>query len=183
MPAQRKPMKRSGFKRKPMQPEDQIDLFEAGKKRKQRTPAHDDADPKNFTVKSALVRINTGTYRCSVPVPAPKREYIRSKAVLEACRTLPCQHCGAMDGTVCAAHSNWSVHGKGGHIKADDNRVASLCAACHVPVLDQGSRLSKKERQHMWWRAHFFTVKKLVLAGTWPVGVPVPDIETNPFEA
>lgn len=114
-------------------------------------------------------------------VSTPKREYVRSKELREAYRLIPCQHCGRDDGTVCCAHSNWGAHGKGGGIKADDSRGASLCSACHVPVLDQGSKLSKAERQDMWWRAHVRSVGLLVKHGLWPHGVAVPDISSPPW--
>lgn len=110
-------------------------------------------------------------------VGIPKREYVRSAALLEACRLIPCQHCGRFEfGKVCAAHSNWSLHGKGGHIKADDNRVAALCDVCHVPILDQGSRLSRAERIEMWWMAHLKTVMLLQRMALWPADVLVPDL-------
>ena len=47
------------------------------------------------------------------------------------------RHCGADDGSVVSAHSNWSEHGKGMSIKAHDVFVAHLCFACHG-WLDQG---------------------------------------------
>ena len=87
----------------------------------------------------------------------PKRQYVRSKAMMEAYRKIPCQHCGADDGTVCGAHANWSQLGKGGHIKADDNRAASLCFECHM-ALDQGRLTTKEQRQQAWWSAHVATV-------------------------
>ena len=77
----------------------------------------------------------------------------RNKKLLEACRELPCQHCGAQDGTVVAAHSNQLRDGKGRGIKAHDYRVASLCYNCHME-LDQGPNLSKQERIDMWEEAH-----------------------------
>ena len=67
----------------------------------------------------------------------PKTKYLRDKKRLEACRTLPCQHCGAEDGTVVAAHSNQSIHGKAKSLKASDEFVAALCQKCHYEV-DQG---------------------------------------------
>lgn len=107
----------------------------------------------------------------------PKRQYVRSRKLLDACREIPCQHCGRdTRGRVCAAHSNWSLHGKGAHIKADDNRVAALCDICHVPILDQGSKLSKQERIAMWFAAHCKTVRELVRRGLWPLDVPIPDL-------
>jgi hypothetical protein len=115
--------------------------------------------------------------------PQPKREYVRSTALLDACRELACQHCGAAGphAGVCAAHSNWGVHGKGKSIKADDNRVASLCFTCHSAI-DQGSRLDEHERQELWWPAHVRTVALLVHLSLWPAGVPVPDTSQSPFE-
>lgn len=112
--------------------------------------------------------------------PIKKHEYVRSKALREAYRLIPCQHCGRDDGTVCCAHANWGF-GKGGAIKADDNRGASLCSTCHVPLLDQGSKLSKAERQAMWWSAHCKTVELLLARGLWPADVPVPDISAAPW--
>ncbi len=56
----------------------------------------------------------------------PKTEYIRSNKLMLRYRMLPCQNCGANDGTVCGAHSNQSKHGKGKGIKASDQYAASL---------------------------------------------------------
>lgn len=104
-----------------------------------------------------------------------KFAYVRSKPLLQACRAIPCQHCGCDDGTVCAAHSNQSQHGKGKSIKASDIYVASLCFTCHSE-LDQGSRLSRDERVEMWMTAHRKTVRLLLARGLWPADVPVPDL-------
>jgi len=89
----------------------------------------------------------------------PKTKYLRDKKRLEACRALPCQHCGAEDGTVVAAHSNEGVHGKGRGIKASDEFVAALCFTCHAN-LDQG-RMSKYEKSQMWQNAHIKTIEML----------------------
>jgi len=129
-----------------------------------------------------LTRPFNGARFDDVFVTTPKRDYIRSRVLLDACGLIPCQHCFRYaPGTVCAAHSNWSVHGKGGHIKADDNRVAALCSKCHIQILDQGSTLSQESRQRMWWSAHVRTVRQLLHSKLWLVGVPVPDIENYPF--
>lgn len=96
----------------------------------------------------------------------PKTEYIRSKALLEACREIPCQHCGAQDGTVVAAHSNQLADGKGRGIKASDDCVAALCYTCHSAI-DQGSRLMRWEREEIWNRAHVRTVIELKALGKW----------------
>lgn len=85
----------------------------------------------------------------------------RNKKLLEAVRQMPCQHCGAQDGTVCAAHSNFSEHGKGMGQKASDGMVAALCYNCHSE-LDHGSRLTKTERKEMWEQAYIKTMRFLV---------------------
>lgn len=105
--------------------------------------------------------------------PVVKHQYVRSKKLLEACREIPCQWCGIADGTVVAAHSNALAHHKGKAIKADDNRVASLCHRCHGE-LDQGSHLTKDERVELWTAAHERTVKELNRLGLWPANVPLP---------
>ena len=118
-----------------------------------------------------LLRMHDHTARMTVPVP--KRDYVRSPALLAACRAIPCQHCGTSDGTVCAAHSNQAQHGKGRGIKASDEFVAALCFGCHTEM-DQGSSLSRAERVAAWTDAHRLTVALLVREGLWPVGVAVP---------
>jgi len=81
----------------------------------------------------------------------------RSRKLLDAARELPCQHCGAQDGTVVAAHSNQLRDGKGRGLKAHDYRIASLCYRCHSE-LDQGARMSKAERLEMFEAAHRSTI-------------------------
>jgi len=100
----------------------------------------------------------------------PKHQYIRSPKLLSNARQIPCQHCGADDGTVVAAHTNWGG-GKGRGIKASDNLIASLCFTCHSE-LDQGKNMTKEERQEMWHKSHVKTVDKLVKLGLWPDNVP-----------
>ena len=102
-----------------------------------------------------------------------KFQYIRSPKLLKACRELPCQHCGRQDGTVVAAHSNQSKHGKGRGIKASDVFVASLCFVCHAE-LDQGMGLLLDERRALWDAAHHKTKVELVRRGLWPAGLPLP---------
>lgn len=109
-----------------------------------------------------------------------KFNYVRSPKLLQACRELSCQNCGAQDGTVVAAHSNESRHGKGRSIKASDIYVASLCHRCHME-LDQGLRMSRSERLELWLAAHVCTVKELLRRGLWPPDAPVPDIESYQF--
>jgi hypothetical protein len=105
--------------------------------------------------------------------PVPKREYVRSEALMRAYRLIPCQHCGADDGTVCGAHPNTGAAGKGMAIKADDHLAAALCHRCHA-MIDQGSALTYEQRVSLQLAAHLKTVALLVLRGLWPPGVPLP---------
>lgn len=106
--------------------------------------------------------------------PVKKRAYVRCEALREAFRKIPCQHCGADDGTVCCAHANWSAYGKGLGIKASDDRAASLCSVCHHQ-LDQGFLWSRDEKRAIWELAHRRSVAKLVELGLWPARVPIPE--------
>ena len=81
----------------------------------------------------------------------------RNDKLLEAVREFPCQHCGAQDGTVVAAHSNQQRDGKGTSIKAHDYRIAALCYRCHHE-LDAGIKLTKEQRQEMFEDAHRRTI-------------------------
>lgn len=101
----------------------------------------------------------------------PKFPYVRSKPLLKAVATLPCQICGS-HGTQ-ASHSNQAIHGKGRSIKASDIYIAALCMACHYEI-DQGSRLSKAERISLWTQAHRKTIKELSALGLWPANLPKP---------
>lgn len=84
----------------------------------------------------------------------------RNRDLLDAARGQPCMYCGVEDDTVVAAHSNQSRHGKGMSIKAHDCFVAFLCARCHYQ-LDQGSKLTRQERQELWQEAHEKTLLHL----------------------
>lgn len=115
--------------------------------------------------------------RCDgMGVAQPKRVYIRSKKLLAAVRTLPCQHTG-VTGQTEPAHSNWPQHGKGRGIKADDNRVAALSRDVHRE-LDHGKNWTAEQRKEIWWAAHCRTVRALLKAGLWPLNVPVPDLRS-----
>lgn len=89
-----------------------------------------------------------------------KFTYIRSKKLMEMYRQIPCQNCGIDDGTVCGAHSNQEIHGKGRGIKASDQFCASLCSKCHF-CIDQGKKLNREEKRLVWDLAHHKTVKAL----------------------
>ena len=88
----------------------------------------------------------------------------RNKKLLEAVREAPCMDCGAQDGTVVAAHSNWLMDGKGRGIKSHDYRIAALCFHCHH-ALDQGKDMSKQERKDFWESAHRKTIGWLFETG------------------
>jgi ferredoxin len=78
-----------------------------------------------------------------------------------------------MDDGCQAAHSNMAQHGKGRGIKASDEYTAALCQTCHYKI-DQGLKLSKKERQDLWTEAHILTYNELKGLGLWPPEVPMP---------
>lgn len=111
----------------------------------------------------------------------PKFTYTRSGRLMLRYRLLSCQHCGANDGTVAGAHSNWAEHGKGKSIKASDIYCASLCHACHSE-LDQGDSMTNEEKRAMWARAHARTFQALLAMGLWPVDIPFPEIDTSLLE-
>ena len=72
----------------------------------------------------------------------------RNRPLLDLAHFLPCQWCGK--GTASEpSHSNQQIHGKGMSIKAHDVFFAALCHDCHAEI-DQGTRLSKSERQERW---------------------------------
>lgn len=118
-----------------------------------------------------------GTYDAAPKVVTkPKRVYIRSPELLAAVRKLPCMVTGVVGRTE-ASHSNWSRDGKGGRIKADDNKVAAISRDIHHE-LDQGRRWTREERQEIWWKAHCKTVRVLLARGLWPANVPIPDLRS-----
>ncbi len=125
-------------------------------------------------MKSVAPRAATMARADAAAAPVQKRVYVRSPALLAAVRQLECMHTGR-PGPSDPAHSNWSEHGKGKGIKADDNRVAALCREVHRE-LDQGKKWSEAERRAIWWKAHCKTVRTLLARGMWPKSVPVPDI-------
>ncbi len=88
----------------------------------------------------------------------------RNSKLLETLREAPCMHCGIENGTIVAAHSNQLRDGKGRGIKAHDYRVAALCYTCHAE-LDQGHKMTRKERMEMWDEAHRKTIGWLFESG------------------
>lgn len=161
-------LRRTGFTRTRMSPENHDAARQAQKE-------------KNMLALMATSLRASTTAPSALAAPVPKFEYVRSKALMQSYRQLPCQNCGAADGTVCGAHSNWHQHGKGRGIKASDVYAASLCFHCHGE-LDQGAAMDDAQRKQFWWRAHVLTVAALVNRGLWPAVIPVPDTLGNPFE-
>lgn len=141
----------------------------------ERRAAEREANMRALMVPSRTLHRATMGVRAGPVVAVPKREYIRSPKLLAAVRKLPCQITGRTNG-VEASHSNWPQHGKAGAIKADDNRIAAIHRSMHRD-LDQGHTLGAEEKQEIWWQAHIKTVRALLAAGTWPKGVPVPQLE------
>ncbi len=82
----------------------------------------------------------------------------RNKKLLQAARDQECQSCGAMDGTIVAAHSNQLRDGRGYAFKSADYRVAYLCVGCHDKVDGRSGRLTKQEKIDMWEEAHRKTI-------------------------
>jgi transposase-like protein len=73
----------------------------------------------------------------------------RDSKRLDAIRSLPCCQCGASPRSQ-AAHSNFSAHGKGKGIKADDRYTIPLCHSCHSS-LDQNLSQQTRQQQLDWF--------------------------------
>lgn len=86
-----------------------------------------------------------------------------------------CVNCGAQDGTVVSAHSNF---GKGMGIKASDATVMHLCFRCHAEY-DQGSTMNRYEKREFAEKMNGRTLRRLLEQGHLVVSsVPV-DIDTG----
>ena len=81
----------------------------------------------------------------------------RNSNILKLARNSPCQMCGIEDETIVGAHSNQLRDGKGRGIKAHDYRVAYLCYKCHTAI-DQGTAMSRQQREYEWENAHRKTI-------------------------
>lgn len=71
------------------------------------------------------------THRYFDGCPFVKHEPYRNRKILDAANGQHCQMCGIKDGTVVAAHSNASEHGKGKGEKAEDCYIMFACNKCH----------------------------------------------------
>lgn len=73
-------------------------------------------------------------------------------------RQLPCCNCGYMPPSQ-AAHSNFSEHGKGRGIKADDIYTIPLCIKCHQWFDQYQDGLTRDEAKR-WFLAKLNLVNK-----------------------
>lgn len=93
----------------------------------------------------------------------------RNSDLLAAVRKLPCANCGQV-GRTQAAHSNQLRFGKGRGIKGSDAAIMALCGptcgkpGCHAE-LDQGSKMSKLERQAFEYECIAVTLIQLIEEG------------------
>ena len=69
---------------------------------------------------------------------------MRDSARLQEIRKMPCCECGRAAPSQ-AAHSNFSIHGKGRGIKASDDYVIPLCVEHHYQFDTYSMGLSRKE--------------------------------------
>lgn len=93
----------------------------------------------------------------------------RSKRLLDSARGQQCQIqiegvCNGNSETVVAAHSNNLRHGKGMGIKAHDCFGAWACNNCHAEI-DQGSKLSRQEKDEYWQLGFERTILQMFLLG------------------
>jgi len=91
----------------------------------------------------------------------------RSRQFLDLCYQFPCMlllPCceGGDAGEPC--HSNQSIHGKGGALKAHDCFVVPGCRSCHRE-LDQGRTMTREEKAAAWNRAYWQFLAELFLLG------------------
>ena len=94
-------------------------------------------------------------------VAQPKTVEHRNPALLAMACGKPCllqvpAVCNNDPRTTVACHSNFSIHGKGGARKADDQYSVWGCSACHA-WLDRG-RATKAVKQATFMRAHIYQV-------------------------
>lgn len=82
----------------------------------------------------------------------------RNRDLLDLAYELPCtlRFEGCAGGPGEPAHANWMAFGKGKSLKAHDCFFAASCRPCHAR-LDQGSDLSREERQDAWLRGYIET--------------------------
>lgn len=79
---------------------------------------------------------------------------------LEKVRSLPCCVCGIGPRSQ-AAHSNFSEHGKGRSIKADDKYTIPLCVTCHGK-LDQYNMGMNRDESLEWFMKRWAETNQLI---------------------
>lgn len=84
---------------------------------------------------------------------------MRDAKRLSAVRSLPCLKCGNPNSQAC--HSNWSEHGKGKGLKADDQFTIPLCQSCHSDF-DQYKNMSK-EQSKAWFMKMFEKTNRMLI--------------------
>lgn len=99
----------------------------------------------------------------------------RNRSLLDLARDQPCTlmipgwclgHSEPARETTVACHSNWSKHGKGGHLKAHDWAIAFGCAGCHF-YLDQSS--APADDKVRYFELGLTRTRQAVMAmGKWP---------------
>lgn len=73
-------------------------------------------------------------------------------------RKLPCVECGKRP--VDVAHSNFSEHGKGKGIKADDRYTIPLCRNCHMNFDLYVNK--NREQSKVWFLKHLETTDRML---------------------
>lgn len=94
----------------------------------------------------------------------PKEKTLSLPAMRRLANGEACVECGREDGTVVAAHANFSEFGKGGRLKASDAAIMFLCSLCHHE-LDQGHRMNRAEKLAMTYRCIARTLVRLIEKG------------------
>jgi hypothetical protein len=81
----------------------------------------------------------------------PKREnaYLADLCHGQSCYLLIPGICRNDSATVVPAHSNQSEHGKGGALKADDEKTCPGCFWCHFEI-DQGKTFDRQTKFSIW---------------------------------
>ncbi|QRQ86274.1 nuclease domain-containing protein [Cupriavidus oxalaticus] len=120
---------------------------------------------------SAWLKQTAGLVPSPFKKKGPKRRPMAERRYALACRGEPCYLLipGAPSHdreTVVDCHSNQLKHGKGGAIKAADEKTVPGCAWCHHAI-DQGNWLTKEQRRNYWDDAYqrWVPVRAVKLAG------------------
>ena len=159
----RKPMKRSGFKRRAVALDEPADRDQRLSERAARAS------------RDVVARPSTMASCSTHAEPVKKNKPLRSEPYRRLVAALPCAHCG-IAGYSQHAHEN---EGKGARIKVDDRRAMPLCCArpglegCHTAFdqyrLLQGGREAHHAQGRIWAAQ---TRQEIKSAGLWPKSVP-----------